>query len=66
MYMSYSLLPSLACPCQDHEELIDAFLLSYAPSSGMSAASSSTGGGGGGGGDDGSGSGGSDDDDDGG
>ena len=67
MHISPSLLPSFARPCQDHEELIGAFLLSCAPSSGTSAASSGIGGGGGGGGgDDDSGSGGGDDDDDGG
>ena len=59
-----SLLPSLARPCQDHEELIGAFLLSCAPSSGTSAASSGVGGSGGGGDDDDSGSGGGGDDDD--
>jgi hypothetical protein len=68
MHISPSLLPSFARPCQDHEELIGAFLflLSCAPSSGTSAASSGIGGGGGGDDDDGSGSGGGDDDDDGG
>ena len=33
MQISPSLLPSLARPCQDHEELIDTFLLSRVPSS---------------------------------
>ena len=66
-----SLLPSshpshVLAKIMNHEELIGAFLLSCAPSSGMSmsAASSGIGGGGGGGDDDGSGSGGGDDDDD--
>ena len=66
MHISPSLLPSFARPCQDHEELIGAFLpVVLRPWSGTSAASSGIGGGGGGGDDD-SGSGGGDDDDDGG
>ena len=53
MHISYSLLPSLARLCQDHEGLIGACLFSCAPSPGTSAASGIGGGGGGGGDDDG-------------
>ena len=58
-------IPRTSLPRYD-EELIGAFLLSCAPSSGTSVASSGIGGGGGGGGNDDSGSNGNDDDDDGG